>query len=91
MSITEDRVVNGRKGRARFTAADRIAAFARATEGYAEGLDDPDLANVYWGKSLGLRQAVAILMADCEAPPRGRCIGRTSVADPGTSREEPWP
>jgi len=40
---------------------DRIAAFAKATEVYAETLEDPDLANVYWGKSLGLWQAIAIL------------------------------
>jgi hypothetical protein len=45
-------------------ASDRIAAFARATEVYAEGLEDPDLANVYWGKSLGLWQAFRILRAD---------------------------
>ena len=43
---------------------DRIAAFARATEVYAESLEDPDLANVYFGKSLGLWQAVAILSAE---------------------------
>jgi hypothetical protein len=43
---------------------DRIAAFAEATETYAESLEDPDLANVYWGKSLGLRQALVILSAD---------------------------
>jgi hypothetical protein len=43
---------------------DRIAAFAQATEVYAESLEDPDLANVYWGKSLGLRQALTILSAD---------------------------
>ncbi len=43
---------------------DRIAAFAEATEVYAESLEDPDLANVYWGKSLGLRQALAILSAE---------------------------
>ena len=47
----------------RFGPTDRIAAFARATEVYAESLDDADLANVYWGKSLGLWQAVAILSA----------------------------
>lgn len=43
---------------------DRIAAFARATEVYAESLQDADLANVYFGKSLGLWQAVAILSAE---------------------------
>lgn len=43
---------------------DRIAAFARATEVYAESLEDPDLANVYFGKSLGLWQAIAILTAE---------------------------
>jgi len=49
--------------RGQFGPADRIAAFARATEVYAESLDDPDLAKVYWGKSLGLWQAVAVLSA----------------------------
>jgi len=49
-----------------FGPSDRIAAFAKATEDYAEGLEDPDLANVYWGKSLGLWQAFQILNA--EAP-----------------------
>jgi hypothetical protein len=44
--------------------SDRIAAFAEATEVYAESLEDPDLANVYWGKSLGLWQALAILTAE---------------------------
>ena len=85
MSITEDRVVNGRNGRAKIRAADRIAAFAKATEAYAESLDDPELANVYWGKSLGLWQAVAILAA--EAPPgsfdaaggRGKASGRACL------------
>jgi len=47
-----------------FGACDRIAAFAKATEAYAEGLEDPDLANVYWGKSLGLWQAFRILSAE---------------------------
>jgi hypothetical protein len=69
MSITEGRAVNGRKNLARFGAADRIAAFAEATEAYAESLDDPDLANVYWGKSLGLWQAVAILTAEGAVTP----------------------
>lgn len=49
---------------------DRIAAFAEATEAYAESLEDPDLANVYWGKSLGLWQAVTILNAEDGATPR---------------------
>jgi hypothetical protein len=47
-----------------FGPSDRIAAFAKATEVYAEGLEDPDLANVYWGKSLGLWQAFYILSAE---------------------------
>jgi hypothetical protein len=46
-----------------FGPRDRIAAFAEATEAYAETLEDPDLANVYWGKSLGLWQAFEILSA----------------------------
>jgi hypothetical protein len=47
-----------------FGSRDRIAAFAEATEAYAETLDDPGLASVYWGKSLGLRQALEILCAE---------------------------
>ena len=54
---------------------DRIAAFAEATEAYAETLEDPDLANVYWGKSLGLWQAFQMLAAEDRVPqglrPRG--------------------
>jgi hypothetical protein len=49
---------------------DRIAAFARATEVYAESLEDPDLANVYFGKSLGLWQAAAILSAEDQPAPK---------------------
>ena len=47
----------------------RIAAFAEATEVYAESLEDPDLANVYWGKSLGLWQALVILTAEDRMTP----------------------
>ena len=47
-----------------FGPKDRIAAFARATEVYADSLEDTDLANVYFGKSLGLWQAAAILCAE---------------------------
>jgi hypothetical protein len=61
--------VNRRKNRAKFGPTDRIAAFAEATEAYAEGLEDPDLANIYWGKALGLRQALAILTAEDGATP----------------------
>jgi len=56
--------MSGRTSRKQFRPSDRIAAFARATEVYAEGLEDPDLANVYWGKSLGLWQAFHILSAE---------------------------
>jgi hypothetical protein len=56
----------------KFGPEDRIAAFARATEVYAESLEDPDLANVYWGKSLGLWQALAILTAEERTKPRCR-------------------
>lgn len=54
---------------------DRIAAFARATEAYAESLEDPDLANVYFGKSLGLWQAAAILSAEDQPAPSKRLRG----------------
>jgi hypothetical protein len=61
-----------------FGPSDRIAAFAKATEDYAEGLEDPDLANVYWGKSLGLWQAFYILSAEEPVPasrqPRGPAV-----------------
>jgi hypothetical protein len=61
-----------------FGPSDRIAAFAKATEVYAEGLEDPDLANVYWGKSLGLWQAFYILSAEepvtASRQPRGPAV-----------------
>jgi hypothetical protein len=57
---------------------DRIAAFAQATEVYAESLKDPDLANVYWGKSLGLWQALTILSAE-----DGATCSPTPVASQG--------
>jgi hypothetical protein len=56
----------------------RIAAFAKATEVYAESLEDPDLANVYWGKSLGLRQALTILSAEDEV-----VVSHTAAAPQG--------
>jgi hypothetical protein len=43
---------------------DRITAFAEATEVYVESLEDPCLARVYWGLSLGLRLALEILAAE---------------------------
>ena len=58
---------------------DRIAAFAKATEVYAESLEDPDLANVYWGKSLGLWQAVTILSAEDDSSTRP-VVSPTAVA-----------
>ena len=61
-----------------FGPSDRIAAFAKATEDYAEGIEDPDLANVYWGKSLGLWQAFYILSAEepvtASRQPRGPAV-----------------
>jgi hypothetical protein len=75
--------------RGQFGPSDRIAAFARATEVYAESLDDPDLANVYWGKSLGLWQAVAILSADDGGLPAKR--SRTLAAPCRTRRARPAP
>jgi hypothetical protein len=67
-----------------FGPSDRIAAFAKATEVYAEGLEDPDLANVYWGKSLGLWQAFHILSAEepVAAPWQGRDPGMTRSPRP---------
>jgi len=59
---------------------DRIAAFAKATEVYAESLGDADLANVYFGKSLGLWQAVAILSAEDQP------AGPTGLRGPSTTR-----
>jgi hypothetical protein len=60
-----------------FGPRDRIVAFAEATEAYAETLDDPDLANVYWGKSLGLWQAAQILI------PEQRVTGGRRLRGPG--------
>jgi hypothetical protein len=86
--------MNGRTQAEPFGSRDRIAAFAKATEAYAETLEDPDLANVYWGKALGLWQAVTILGAEDETAPRrqlrgpsGRCGSRsvmTAVAAQGS-------
>ena len=56
-----------RRHKTQFGSTDRIAAFAEATEAYAETVEDPDLANVYWGKSLGLWQAFEILSAEDRA------------------------
>ena len=58
-----------------FEPKDRIAAFAKATEVYAETLEDPDLANVYFGKSLGLWQAAAILSAEDQSAASKRVRG----------------
>ncbi len=65
---------------------DRIAAFAEATEVYAESLEDPDLANVYWGKSLGLRQALAILSAEDGARARRRSHGPPATCTAAAAR-----
>jgi hypothetical protein len=64
--------------------SDRIAAFAKATEVYAEGLEDTDLANVYWGKSLGLWQAFYILTAEDRATPARRCVAPAVGASGGS-------
>lgn len=61
---------------------DRIAAFAEATEVYAESLKDPDLANVYWGKSLGLRQALTILNAEDGTRTPRRPQGQSATCKP---------
>src|SRR5687768_16266739 len=61
---------------------DRMAAFAKATEAYAETLEDPDLANVYWGKLLGLWQAVTILSAEDETAPRRQPRGSSGRCGP---------
>lgn len=61
---------------------DRIAAFAKATEVYAESLEDPDLANVYWGKSLGLRQALTILSAEDETAQGRQLRGPSASCGP---------
>jgi hypothetical protein len=66
---------------------DRIAAFAEATEVYAESLKDPDLANVYWGKSLGLRQALTILNAE-DRTAQGRRLGGSTTGC-GSRRADP--
>ena len=66
----------------RLGSRDRIAAFAKATEVYAESLEDPDLANVYWGKSLGLWQAVTILSAENDTSTRP-VVSAAAHATPG--------
>lgn len=64
---------------AAFGPHDRIAAFAEASEAYAESLEDADLANVYWGKSLGLWQALTILEAEDPSMPRRRFRGSSAL------------
>jgi hypothetical protein len=67
---------------------DRIAAFARAAEAHAETLEDPDLANVYFGKSLGLWQAAAILSAEDQAAPSKRLRGPSPTCGPRRAAQE---
>jgi hypothetical protein len=76
-----------------FGPRDRIAAFAEATEAYAETLEDPGLANVYWGKSLGLWQAFEILSAEdrtTEGPrlrgPSAACGSRRTDRSPSVAK-----
>src|SRR5437879_3799341 len=68
-----------------FGPGDRIAAVAEATEVYVESLEDPCLAKVYWGLSLGLRLALEILTAEDPAaagrPLRGPSIGGPRPAE----------
>jgi hypothetical protein len=64
-----------------FGPRDRIVAFAEATEAYAETLDDPDLANVYWGKSLGLWQAAQILIPEERVTGGRRLRGPAALCD----------
>lgn len=68
--------------------SDRIAAFAKATEAYAESLEDPDLANVYWGKSLGLRQALTILSAEDGTGTPRRPQGQSATCNPRPANPE---
>jgi hypothetical protein len=72
-----------RRPNKQFGPKDRIAGLAEATEAYAETLEDPDLANVYWGKSLGLWQAFEMLAAE-ERSVQGTRRDRTPRS------EEPW-
>jgi hypothetical protein len=75
-----------RKQGEQFRPSDRIAAWARATEDYAESLEDQDLANVYFGKSLGLWQAFQILTAE-ERRTRGGS-GRAASPPCGSRRAD---
>jgi hypothetical protein len=73
--------MNGSQGD-QFGPGERIAAFAKATEVYAETLEDPDLANVYFGKSLGLWQALTILRAEERIPQRKQSRGPAPACGP---------
>ena len=73
--------MNGSQGD-QFGPGERIAAFAKATEVYAESLEDPDLANVYFGKSLGLWQALTILRAEEQIPQRKQSRGPAPACGP---------
>src|SRR5688500_9722201 len=68
--LDDARLGDLRLSRRTFGSTDRIAAFAKATEAYAETLEEPDLAHIYSGKALGLWQAVTILGAEDETAPR---------------------
>ena len=72
-----------------FGPRDRIAAFAEATEAYAETLKDPDLANVYWGKSLGLWQAFQILSAEDRVTEGPRLRGPSAMCGPRKTGRSP--
>lgn len=78
--------MNRRTQGAALGPSERIAAFAEAAEAYAESLEDPDLANVYWGKSLGLWQALVILSAEDGAQPKQ---GRGPACGPRRDRTSP--
>jgi hypothetical protein len=53
----------------------RLVALAEATEQYAESLADEQLADIYWGKSLGLLQAARMIGAEAALCPSGSSGG----------------
>jgi hypothetical protein len=87
----EDGLMSRRTHDRQIGPRDHIAAFAEATEAYAETLDDPDLANVYWGKSLGLWQAFQILSTEDRVTEGLRLRGPTAMRGSRKTDRGPCP
>jgi hypothetical protein len=61
----------------------RLVGLAEATEQYAESLDDEQLAQIYWGKALGLLQAAQMVAAEAALCPSGSSGGPEPLGPDG--------